>query len=253
MKRINDDFNLWKNLSRSLENKVKNIEKQMDTLPTKKDLEAHAKSMGMTLWTVKKVCTVVRMHMVQYKFSESTLHQPKLVQRYIHPEEDRSNQSVQNIRVDVWNEQPMELRFRHIVQGVEMGMMLGTDPIPEDVQIPEAVQTPKAVQLLEVVQMPEVQQTPEAKEVAELKQQIIIHCHHQGQDHNPIIETHRVVEGPAMIYGSKIPNELWTRHQINSKENQKKPTDNFESWGISMQPYIADQPKQFPNDGRVID
>jgi hypothetical protein len=50
------------------------------TLPTKKDLESHAKAMDESLQKIQEISTGLTTHMETYKVSESTSHKPRLVQ-----------------------------------------------------------------------------------------------------------------------------------------------------------------------------
>jgi phage shock protein A len=47
--KLTDDFKVWKNSQQSIENKIEQIDKYTKSLPTKRDLDSHTKSMDETL------------------------------------------------------------------------------------------------------------------------------------------------------------------------------------------------------------
>jgi len=77
--KIIDDFKIWKNSQQSLENKIGRMDEYIKTLPTKKDIDSHAKAMDEALQKIQEVSTGLTMHMETYKISESTLHRPRSI------------------------------------------------------------------------------------------------------------------------------------------------------------------------------
>jgi len=77
---LQDDTKVWKNAHQSLENKFEGIDKYFKRLPTRVELDKHAKAMDEALHKIQEVSTGLTMHMENYKISECTWHRPRSVQ-----------------------------------------------------------------------------------------------------------------------------------------------------------------------------
>jgi len=238
--KIQDDIKIFVEGQQSLENKVEAMDKFMKTLPTKKDLQDHMKSMDETLLKIQEVSTGLTTHMEAYKVSKSTPHIPRSLELpagyrasgYVAGESSniyptrRQRVPRSSVSYSTTQDTREEAQYRY---GFLRGGNCDDDGDGESDEVPEGEPLPGP---------PSGPPAPPPGPPA------------------PPPEPPAPPPGPAAPppdrRRKRRKREVRPIRLKNPKSFEGKPGDDFEAWWVIVQTYIQDQPEKFEDTGRTI-